>query len=373
MTVKRAKTEGLFEYATLTDRQQKNAALNREEQRQTALTLRSVPQRLVFELTNACNLDCIMCGRDGFKQTFFDIRMLDKFVEILPEVGEVTLFGWGEPTLHPRFLALLEFFTAHPVRKYFVTNGTRLSAIQEALFTHQVDLMAVSLDGARAATNDRIRVRADFAAIIANLTEVVQRRQQLGLSHPYINFVMTLMRSNLEELPELVDLAARIGIEEVKAVYLTAFSPEMVSEVLLNEQAWVSAVFAEAIRRGEARGVTLKLPYIQGQDSAGEAAHKPCYVGWRDLFLGSDGYVRPCQSTAMKLFHFEKYPTFARMWNSEEYQDFRRRVNDPDTMPEECRRCYQSSHANWNRPTSFVQTGIQFAPTWERPVNRTQG
>jgi hypothetical protein len=56
------------------------------------------------------------------------------------------------------------------------------------------------------------------------------------------------------------------------------------------------------------------------------------------------------------------------MWNSTEYQDFRKRVNDHEDMLPECKACYQSSHANWNRKSSFIQmgTGVDFAPEWER-------
>jgi len=33
-------------------------------------------------------------------------------------------------------------------------------------------------------------------------------------------------------------------------------------------------------------------------------------------------------------------------------------------MGEECKRCYQSSHANWNNKSAFIQVNEEFAPTW---------
>ena len=38
--------------------------INKEEMDNKETILKSYPQRLVLELTNACNLRCIMCGRD---------------------------------------------------------------------------------------------------------------------------------------------------------------------------------------------------------------------------------------------------------------------------------------------------------------------
>ncbi|MDA0047543.1 hypothetical protein [Brachyspira hyodysenteriae] len=41
------------------------------------------------------------------------------------------------------------------------------------------------------------------------------------------------------------------------------------------------------------------------------------------------------------------------MWNGKEFQEFRKNVNDQDNMCDECKRCFQSSHANWNNELSF--------------------
>ena len=93
--------------------------------------------------------------------------------------------------------------------------------------------------------------------------------------------------------------------------------------------------------------------------------HKPCFVAWRDFFIGSDGYVRPCQSNATKFFKYDMEKPFEEIWNSTEYQEFRKNVNT-QAMCQECKRCYQSSHANWNNKSSFIQVGEEFAPTWEK-------
>ena len=173
------------------------------------------------------------------------------------------------------------------------------------------------------------------------------------------------MRSNLDELPEMVDLAYSIGIEEVKAVYMTSFSKDLEDEVLWDRVDEVKKIFSKTIERGNRLGVKIKLPYIQGEDVAGDKYHKDCFVGWRDLFIGSDGYIRPCQSISRKMFHISRYDCFQETWNSEEMVNFRSVVNDPEKMWEGCKYCYQSSHSNCNRKTSFLQIGQEFAPSWE--------
>lgn len=83
------------------------------------------------------------------------------------------------------------------------------------------------------------------------------------------------------------------------------------------------------------------------------------------LFLGSDGFVRSCMSTPIKLFHIDKYKTFEEMWNSLEYKKFRRNINTVN-MNDSCKVCYQSSFANWNKKSSFIQIGNKFSPEWDK-------
>lgn len=362
----RAKTKFLFDQFELDHNQRFNSELNLKEIDEETTELKSLPRRLVLELTNACNLNCIMCGRNStqFKPTIFDFKWLNKFENILNNVEEVALFGWGEPTVHPQFEQILEFLDRYPVRKYFCTNGMKLDVLKDVIFRHKVDIIAISVDGGTADTNNRIRSGSDLVKISKSLKDIVAERTKLKISKPYMNFVFCAMESNLDELTKVVELAADIGIEEVKVVYLTAFDEHLVKETLWNKPERTDEIFKEAIKLAENLNIRLKLPHLQGQDEAGDKYHKDCFVGWRDFFLGSDGYVRPCMSTAAKFFKIDEYDTFQEMWNHEKYIEFRRTVNDIQYMPDECRRCYQSSHCNWNRRESFIQAGNDFAPDW---------
>ena len=61
----RAKTLDLRLTRPLTPERQQNSGKNQEEALKGALALESMPRRFVFELTNACNLRCKMCGRNS--------------------------------------------------------------------------------------------------------------------------------------------------------------------------------------------------------------------------------------------------------------------------------------------------------------------
>jgi radical SAM protein with 4Fe4S-binding SPASM domain len=364
----RAKTKTLFSGKELTQQQNLNSEMNIKELELGKTILESYPRRLVFELTNACNLNCVMCGRNSsdFKPTVFDMDIFRSFEPLMDTVEEVTLMGWGEPTIHPNFIEMLEIINKHSARKYFCTNGMNLKKIKNAIFDYKVDVFAVSLDGATDATNGRIRRGSKIEQITADLKDIVHIKKEKGLKYPWINFVFCAMQSNIKELPDLVRLAAEIGIEEVKVVYLTVFGDDLINESLWGHEDLVKEVFEEAIRVGEECGILLKLPHYVGEDIAGDKLHKDCYVSWRDFFLGSDGYVRPCMSTPVHFFKYDMNKSFMEMWNATEYQMYRENVNNQNKMDSPCRRCYQSSHCNWNRKESFIQIGEEFAPVWEK-------
>lgn len=364
----RAKTKTLFSGKELTEKQEKNSQLNMFELESGKTFLSSYPRRLVFELTNACNLNCVMCGRNAanFKPTVFDMDVFRSFEPLMDTIEEVTLMGWGEPTIHPNFSEMLKIIDRHDARKYFCTNGMNLKKITRDIFDCHVDVFAVSMDGATHETNSQIRKGSDIKFINQQLREIVKIKQNNGLKYPWINYVFCAMKSNINELPDLVRLAADIGIEEVKVVFLTVFSNNLLGESLWGSESIVREVFEKAIEIGDEYGIILKLPYIPNDDVAGKKRHKDCFVVWRDFFLGSDGYIRPCMSTPVKFDKYDMTKDFMSFWNSDAYQKYRKIVNDEVNMDNPCRRCYQSSHCNWNRKESFIQIGEDFSPKWEK-------
>lgn len=363
----RARTQDIKVSDSLSKLQKENIRVNNEEAMAGNTLLSSYPQRVICEMTSACNIHCKMCGREAtnFNATMFNKDWLNLIEPIADKLGELTLLGWGEPTLHPQFSEFLKWAYIHDLQKFFCTNGTRLHDLKDAIFDYHTELLTVSIDGADAKTNNGIRRGADFNTITGNIRELVNEKERRGVTYPHLSIVMTMMASNFRQMPEYVRLAHDLGIQEVKGVYLTVFAANMMDESMCDRQDEIREVFAEAEAIGEELGVLVKLPYIQGEDVAGDKAHKDCYAAWRDFFLGSDGYVRSCMSTSHKLFHVSKYKTFDEMWNSAEYQELRKNVNNKG-MNSSCRNCYQASFANWNKKSSFVQMGMEFAPKWEK-------
>jgi mycofactocin radical SAM maturase len=116
--------------------------------------------------------------------------------------------GGGEPTIRSDFFAILEHAVERRVGVKFSTNGTRIdaSAATRLAAMDYLDVQ-VSLDGADAATNDRVRGEGSYASArraMANLASA-------GFGGFKVSVVVT--RDNVRQLDELEALAREHGAQ----------------------------------------------------------------------------------------------------------------------------------------------------------------
>jgi mycofactocin radical SAM maturase len=119
------------------------------------------PICLTWELTYACNLACVHCLSSSGRR---DPRELStaECKAVIDELERMQVFyvniGGGEPTVRRDFWELLDYATAHRVGVKFSTNGSRITpeVARRLAASDYVDVQ-ISLDGATAEVNDRVR------------------------------------------------------------------------------------------------------------------------------------------------------------------------------------------------------------------------
>src|SRR5438067_948066 len=139
--------------------------------RPTARPALPLPKFLQVEPVGQCNLRCRMCpiqfredgpphGPPAFMPFDTFTRLVDEF---LPGLEELQLQGLGEPMMHPRFFDMVAYAARRGVRVGTNSSLTLLNPQRaERCVTSGLGELNVSLDGATAATYERIRVRAHF-------------------------------------------------------------------------------------------------------------------------------------------------------------------------------------------------------------------
>jgi MoaA/NifB/PqqE/SkfB family radical SAM enzyme len=279
---------------------------------------------------------------------------LEQAAAALPALRRVVLHGIGEPLLNKQLPDMIRFAKAQGAWVLFNTNGTLLDGTwQDALIDCGLDELRVSLDAATPETFRRIRGAAAFPRIVKNLRQFVARKAERGASHPRLSLWMVAMRSNVHELPALVDLAADLGIPEVyfqRLVYNGLGVAREEESVHGRAEGDLAEIIREAEARAHARGVHLRA---SGATTPAESLRldtepRPwsrCRRPWTSTYVTAHGKVLPC---CIAPFAHADFPGMVlgdlreagldEIWSGEKYQAFRARLLSDDPHPC-CRNC----------------------------------
>jgi radical SAM protein with 4Fe4S-binding SPASM domain len=271
------------------------------------------------------------------------IERFERILDQMPWLESIKLMGAGEPLLHPQFFDLVRRAKRRSLRVWSVTNGTtlHLEEVQREIVESGLDELWVSLDGATPETHARWKGGADFNQIVDGVKRLADLRGRAG--RPRLATECTGNRDNLVELPALVDIAADLGIEEFTYVSqpstwgrdtllacLEGSCPDLQSPEVTRQ-------IETARERAHRRGMVFKL----------WAAHRfgpgrLCFWPWESCFISADGYITSCAVVTdprLRAFGRIDDKPFGVIWNSSEYQDFRR-VHRERKIPAICRLCY---------------------------------
>jgi len=322
------------------------------------------PTYIQLEPVGQCNLRCQMCpiqfrtdGPPHGPPAFMDFDLFTDIIADLPSLRELHLQGLGEPMMHPRFFDMIRHAVARGIRVSTNTNATLLTERRaEQSVTSGLDTMHISLDGASAATYERIRERAHFDRVLRNLDHLLRARRRYQSETPHLRLVMVIMRQNLEELPALVRLAHAHGIQTMFVQHLchdfgesslpAHYAPMRAfvqSQTLLDDDpVRIAHHFDAATAVAATLGVDLRLPRTEVHaHPAGRPGRERCDWPWHGPYISYQGYSMPCCMIATPdryNFGSVRERGVAAVWAGDEYEAFRARL-DSDTPPEICRSC----------------------------------
>lgn len=199
------------------------------------------PTILEFELSNQCNLECIMCRPEisssissnkfgkNISDCFYGNRFMDQLDEYIPHLVNTRFYG-GEPFLIPIYYKIWEkIIRQNPKCAISVqTNATILNEKIKDLLEKGNFVIGVSLDSFSKETYKQIRKNADLETVLRNIAYFSDYAQR----HNYVfNISVCPMQQNWRELPEMV-----LKINELKAsvFFNTVWKPEKCSLNSLN-------------------------------------------------------------------------------------------------------------------------------------------
>ncbi len=262
------------------------------------------PTELQIEVTSRCNLACSACQRTHTQLapdanlSLADFRDL---VAELPNLQRVAFQLNGEPLMCSDLPAMIA--EAHTGGAWTVinSNGTLLDPRRRAaLLDSGLDELRISLDGTRPETVTRMAGADILNHVVENVRAMVQERGQRPA--PRISLWMILTTETIAELPDLVRLAADIGVEEVYGQRLVLTGNGVASEQFsLHDRVddRVRALVARAEALADQLGVTLRgsgrKPILESLTPAEDAnPWLACWRPWRSAVVTASKRVLPC-------------------------------------------------------------------------------
>jgi mycofactocin radical SAM maturase len=169
------------------------------------------PICLTWELTYACNLECVHCLSSSGRR---DPRELstDEAKAVLDELRDLQVFyvniGGGEPMIRRDFFELVEHSITNGIGVKFSTNGAFIDA-DKARRLASMDYLdiQISLDGTDAVTNDAVRGAGSYDTA----RRAMDHLRDAGFGPFKISVVVT--RHNVDQLDEFKALADSYGAQ----------------------------------------------------------------------------------------------------------------------------------------------------------------
>ena len=179
-----------------------------------------------IELTDFCNLSCIMCEQGGKvswnkksarvherKKGFIDRPLFQKILGDFKQLGkfyEISPFWLGEATIHPEFSDLMDDLCSigHDVFEV-VQLHTNLNLLDDKAFESFKNLfgsfnrakLVISIDAASSETYEKIRLGGDFRKVSVNAKKLIALKKSLN-SNVKIVLQFIVMEQNKHEVQD---------------------------------------------------------------------------------------------------------------------------------------------------------------------------
>ena len=331
-----------------------------------------------IELTTRCQLKCRMCIREGsVNWQGRDMKLEDfkKISEYFSKAENIVLQGWGEPLLYGNLIDAIRIVKEKGARPGFVTSGSALGReLVSELIDSGTDFIGFSLAGATARSHASIRINSDFELLLENIRFLNAVKKEKKLDKPLIHIVYLMLKDNIAEVPSIVELAERIGINNIILTNLIQVSNEWQEgqRVFTCDKGGIERGYKEILKgaaiRAKELNITLSVPSLSPVNVpvCGENPLK-------NIYISSEGEVSPCvylyppvPSPFKRIYCGNNFETekasfgnifkepFNKVWGNHKYAEFRRcfekrlkgykRLSLADAgkePPAQCRTCHK--------------------------------
>jgi radical SAM protein with 4Fe4S-binding SPASM domain len=287
-----------------------------------------------------------------------DIQLIRKVLEESKgtRLQEIIPSTMGEPLLYRHFEEIIDLCHEFNVKMNLTTNGTfpKYGATKwaEKIIPIGSDVK-ISWNGATKKTSELVMIGSNFEERVENVRQFIKVRDaiaQEGGNFCRVTFQLTFVETGLEEIPDVIKLAASLGVNRVKGHHLWVFTKEMESESMRRNleaiQRWnhivhLSQDAAEKYRLPNGQKVFLENIYELDESATEELLPQGvCPFLGEEAWVSAEGRFNPCcapDEDRKKLGDFGTVDkqSIEDIWKSHPYQHLQKNY----LQHEVCKRC----------------------------------
>lgn len=317
-----------------------------------------------------CNLHCIMCEEHSEYSSFIQRlgrkrRMPEEWLErIFSEaknlgVQEIIPSTMGEPLLYRHIRKIFHLCREYGIRLNLTTNGTfpeirgmNLKKWADEIIPVCSDVK-ISWNGAHSRTAESVMKGLQYPKAVQNLKEFIANRDSHYITSGHrcrITLQTTFLKSNMNELEDMIRFAASVGADRVKGHHLWAhfseienlsFRQDNESVKQWNEIAERCLHLCEDLYKKEGKRVILENIIPLRQDGRYEVPDEyECPFLGRELWISAEGKISPCcapdeKRDTLGYFGNIKMNSLNNVIHSAEYQNLQKNYKSENL----CRMC----------------------------------
>jgi len=295
-----------------------------------------MPVSYSIEPTNHCNLKCPECpsGLGALTRPLGLLRE-ENFKKIIDEIHKtgfyIQLFFQGEPYINKQ---LPQMITYAQKKKMYVSISTNGHFVNEKnvdqVLEHAPDKLIFSVDGLDEESYQLYRVGGTFEQADKGLRALINRKKELDLKKPFVEFQFIVMKQNEHQLDEVLAYGKDVGVDKVVFKTMQISSYENALKFLPENKKY---------RRYVVEDQSFKIKGDTGNH---------CFALWRTSVITWDGRVVPCcfDKDAQNQIGIVNGKSFKEVWDSEQYRKFRGQILADRKSVDMCTNCTEGLKVN---------------------------
>jgi len=262
---------------------------------------KNYPSSIEFELSNKCNLQCIMCSEEnsslkalnieGREEKIYpyDKRFVEEISGYIPHLKRAKFLG-GEPFFIPIYYDIWDAFVKLNKKCEIVvqTNGTILNDSIKSLLQQANFSLSISIDAIDKHTYEHIRKGACFEKTFENLNYFIEFCKK---NKRFIGITSCFMQQNWRNIPELINFCNRLDI------------PISFNRVWEPSKCSISGSSFEKIAQVQEYYETINMPtktHIQTQNANAFSGLINQLISWKNIEISRNKCMANIEALSVK-------------------------------------------------------------------------